>query len=297
LGFDGGDETGGRDLGVAKRARTPVALRKGLASVVLLGAVMSAAPPAFEVASVKVNPDPPRKFFGAIQRSPDSLTMRGISLWLGVRWAYGVESFQISGPEWLQAPPFYDILAKAPGAVRESEMRWMFRTLLAERFHLAVHWEKREMPVMALVVAKGGPKFRESVGKYDPQRGAEAPMQFLGFASSVHIQRSFDQGRVRDSFTNMPMKDFASVLAMWASRSPYEKVAVVDMTGLAGRFDFAIVMDRPGSAEGGEASLPDDPLGAIERVLPKELGLALQRRKASVDVLVIDHADRNPTPN
>jgi uncharacterized protein (TIGR03435 family) len=271
-----------------------------LGAAIMVSGQSAVVTPAFEVASIKVNPNPPHKFFGAIQRSPDRLTMRSLSLWMIVRWAYGLESFQISGPEWLQAPPYYDILAKAPKPVRESEMRLMLRALLAERFHLAVHSEKKEMPVRALAVAKGGPKLRESSGKYDPGLGVEAPMQFLGFDSDVHMQRRQDpDGRIRDSYTNMPMRLFASVLAILASRTPYEKVAVVDMTGLQGRYDFALVLDRPGGVrgEGGDAPSLDDPLDALEGVLAKELGLCLQGRKAAVDVLVIDHADRIPAAN
>ncbi len=59
------------------------------------------------------------------------------------------------------------------------------------------------------------------------------------------------------------------------------------MTGLQGRFDFV----------GGDASAPDDPLADIARILPKQLGLTLERRKAMVDVLVIDRLDKEPTPN
>jgi uncharacterized protein (TIGR03435 family) len=51
------------------------------------------------------------------------------------------------------------------------------------------------------------------------------------------------------------------------------------------------------NASPGEASPPDDPLTAFKRILPKQLGLNLDRRKAPVDVLVIDHADKIPTPN
>jgi uncharacterized protein (TIGR03435 family) len=306
------------------RERIPGSVSWTLGVGLVLGAVMFAhgspqgtsarsagAPPAFEVASVKVNPglfrnqDPgPRE--GAIQYTPDTLTMRGISLWLIVRWAYGVGSFQLSGPDWMQRavpPRRYDIVAKAPGPVRESQMRVMLRALLAERFHLAVHWEKKEMPVTALVVAKGGAKFHESTGRYDPARGEEMPMQFLGYGSDVHMQRIWGSP-LTDSYTNVPMNLFASVLAMAASKTPYEKVPVLDMTGLKGRYDFVLVLDLPrrarsegGDAPSDEAAPPDNPLADIGRILPKQLGLTLENRKASVDVLVIDHVEREPTPN
>src|SRR4051812_46746827 len=99
--------------------------------------------PAFDVASVKVNPSPPRGGLGKISYSPDTLTARGVSMWLLVRWAYGMGSFQISGPDSMRDPPYYDIVAKASGPVPESQLRLMLRTLLAERFHLTVHQESK----------------------------------------------------------------------------------------------------------------------------------------------------------
>ena len=312
---------------VAGQGRIPESAGFTIAGALMLGALMvagekhwiraqspAAAPqagftqsagakPAFEVASVKITSSPerdPGSRFGSIQYSPDTLTLRKASMALMVRWAYGLGSIQISGPDWMQhPPPFYDIVAKASGPVRESQMRLMLRTLLGERFHLAVHWRKKEIPVTALLVAKGGPKFHKSDGKYYPERGLEAPLQFLGLDGKVHIQRILDQGHVRDSYTNIPMNDFATVLATWASKTPYDQAPVVNMTGLQGSFDFVIILDRPGSAknEGGEESAPDDPLADMQRILPKQLGLVLERRKAMVDVLVVDRLDKEPTPN
>src|ERR1019366_1209357 len=78
---------------------------------------------AFEVASVKVNANPPRMGMGAIHYSPDTLTARGVSMWLLVRWAYGVGSFQIAGPVSMQEAPYYDIDAKPGGAVPPRQLR------------------------------------------------------------------------------------------------------------------------------------------------------------------------------
>jgi uncharacterized protein (TIGR03435 family) len=125
-------------------------------------------------------------------------------------------------------------------------------------------------------------------------------MQFLGFDENVHIQRSqAPNGRFQDSFTNMPMANFAAVLELMGSRSPYDKAPVVNMTGLWGRYDFVVVPEAPGEGrgEGGDSSPPDDPLAAYKRILPSELGLTLESRKAPVEVLVIDHADKTPTEN
>jgi uncharacterized protein (TIGR03435 family) len=294
-----------------ERDRIPGSVGATLAAALLVGgAQLAGAPPAFELASVKVNADPDRQRgpgrLGQIQYSPDTLTMRGISLWMSARWAYGVENFQISGPDWMQSSPVYDIVAKAPGPVPAGQLRLMLRTLLAERFHLTLHRERKEMPVTALLVGTGGPKFHESTGKYDPERGAEAPMRFLGYDDSVHIQRSQEpDGRLRDSYTNVSMKLFAAVLELASSRSGFDKVPVVDMTGLQGRFDFVVILDRPGGVRSeGEGALPgdppppaDDPLAAWKPILQKQLGLTLKPGRAMADVIVVDHLDKEPTPN
>jgi uncharacterized protein (TIGR03435 family) len=272
---------------------------KTLAVLFVCGAIAHAAsPPAFEVASVKVNPNPGRKF-GAIRFSPDTLTMRGIPLSLAVRFAYGVDSFQVIGLERLQAPPFYDIVGKAAGHVPEDQLRLMLAMLLAERFHLVVHRENKEMMVTALLVARGGTKFRASTGRYDATLGAEMPMDFLGYDSSTHLQRVLEAGgRFRDSFTNVSMKLFASVLAIMASRGPNEKVPVVDMTGLQGRYDFALTQERPEAAGGeGAHAAAEDVLASVKPSLERDLGLTLARRKARIGVLVVDRVDKSPTPN
>jgi uncharacterized protein (TIGR03435 family) len=231
--------------------------------------------PAFDVASVKIN-DTPGRPRPTIQFSPDTLTMRQVSLALAVRWAYG------------------------PGSVPESQLRLMLQSLLAERFHLAVHVEKKEMPVMALLVAKSGPKIHESDGSYDPGRGAESPLHFLGYGEDVHMQRSQDpDGRLRDSFSNASMTLFATVLAAMGTLTPYSNVPlpVIDMTGMSGRYDLAIVHDLSGHREGDGPQTAEEVLADLKPILEKELGLTLERRKAMVDVLVVDHADKTPMAN
>jgi uncharacterized protein (TIGR03435 family) len=253
---------------------------------------------AFEVASVKVN-DSPGRPRPSIQYSSNTITMRQISLALGLRCAYGQDT-QISAPDWVQTSPLYDIVAKAPGPVAESQLRLMLGSLIAERFHLTMHFEKREMPVTALLVAKGGAKFQESDGKYDPDRGAEMPISFLGYDSDVHMQRRLDPGgRIRDSYSNTPLAVFASVLAAMGSLTPYDNISVpvVDMTGMPGRFDLAIVRDPPQSREGTGPQSADEILADLKPILEKQLGLTLEHRKAMVNVLVVDHADKAPTEN
>jgi hypothetical protein len=64
---------------------------------------------------------------------------------------------------------------------------------------------------------------------------------------------------------------------------------VVDMTGLTGRYDNPIHWR--------EFNDPDNPESAIRAALASQFGLALERRRAKVDFLVIDHLERTPIEN
>jgi uncharacterized protein (TIGR03435 family) len=75
--------------------------------------------------------------------------------------AYDVKGFQISGPSWLDTERF-DIQATMPPETTKEQFRVMLQNLLAERFGLKVHHETKELPMYSLVVAKGGPKMKES---------------------------------------------------------------------------------------------------------------------------------------
>lgn len=271
-------------------------MRCGLIAILALG-VLSAGPAGFDAASVRVNNTGPR--YGSIQYSGNRLTVRGTSLWMCIRWGWNLESFQISGPDWLQTAPLYDIVATSAGPVTREKMRTMLRTLLGERFGMKSHTEKKEMRVMALVIAKGGPKLRPSSDRFDAALGPEAPFQFLGFDSGTHMQRTAGDrpGRLRDSYTNMSMRELASVVALAASKTPLEQVPVIDATGLSGRYDFTLTFDLPAGGEGGERPTSDEILAERRAVLQREAGLTLEARKARVEVLVIDHVNRTPASN
>jgi len=216
-----------------------------------------------------------------------------------IRWAWGLNNFQISGPDWLQASPLYDIAATSSAPVTPETMRMMLQTLLSERFGMKAHTEKRGMRVSALVIAKGGSKMQRSSGRFNAELGREAPMQFLGLDTSTHLQRTAGEraGRLRDSYTNISMRELASVMELALSRTPFDPMPVIDATGLSGRYDFTLTHDLPAENEHEHAAADDDPLANWRAVLQRDAGLTLEARKASVNVLVIDHINREPTQN
>jgi uncharacterized protein (TIGR03435 family) len=120
--------------------------------------------PAFEVASVKLNKSGDSRVIGGRTQPGGRFTMANVQLREIIRLAYRLQSFQVlGGPNWINSDRF-DIVAKAESSAAPEQVWLMLRTLLAERFKLAVHNETRELPVFALVVARSdgtlGPQLR-----------------------------------------------------------------------------------------------------------------------------------------
>jgi uncharacterized protein (TIGR03435 family) len=234
------------------------------------------APPAFEVASVKINRQEP--FVNtALNVNGDTLTIRNRNMRVIAAWAYNLQWSQIAGPSWIDVDRF-DIIAKSPKPSTEDEMRPMLQALLAERFHFASRREVRQVEVLALTVPKGGHKMTPS--KPEGRRG---PRQDAA------------RGTVIEGVT----------LAEFCENMSHDQnsIPVVDMTGLTGPFDFAFniqkyrdalrarVMSEPRPAE---AELR---LSFMQDLLSGELGLKVEPRRAPVEFLVIDKADQKPAEN
>jgi bla regulator protein blaR1 len=231
--------------------------------------------PAFAAASVK-----PHQDMGRRNRTrsvePGRITCLDITLRELILMAYGVKPYQISGPDWIQDIR-YDVIATAGKAASVQETKRMLGPLLAERFHLAFHRETRELPVFALVVAKGGPKFKER-----------------GDGGEYRIWPD-DEGGL--SFKNVTMDD----LADWLSVLPSLGRPVIDHTGLSGSFSFQANLFGLGKGtDPGElkrSMVSSDAADTLHATLPEQLGLKLEAQKAPLEILVIDHADRVPTEN
>lgn len=171
----------------------------------------------------------------------------------------------------------YDVVATAGKAVSAEEVKRMLGPLLAERFQLAFHRETRELPVFALLVAKGGPKIQE------PGDGGDSSIRPDG------------EGGV--SFQNWSMDD----LAGWLTMLPAVGRPVIDRTSVAGSFSFrANLFNIEKGAPADELKrtmLSSDAVDTLRATLPEQLGLKLEAQKASVEMLVIDHAEKVPTEN
>jgi uncharacterized protein (TIGR03435 family) len=114
--------------------------RLALTLMLFLAGGAAAAQNSFDVASIR----PAESKGEEIQVVPGGVTMRGYRMMSCIRWAYGIQDYQVSGPGWLTELSF-DIVAKAGTAAPDSELRLMMRALLVERFKLEVHRESKEL--------------------------------------------------------------------------------------------------------------------------------------------------------
>ena len=259
----------------------------GLGTLALVTLATAQTQPAFEVASVKLNETPgatPVKF------GPDRVTLTSVDLRIALILAYGIRDFQLVGPDWLRdsaGSKRFDIVAKASHPVSGDQLRLMLRTLLNDRFHVTLHWDKKQMPVIALIPAKGGPRFHQSAP------GIELDSQWLGFTNVRQQPARGSDGRLHHQFTNAPMAALAAALSASMGNSVEP---VVDITGLQGRYDF-VLRDAPPPSADDPPQTADDKVAIYKTIVQDDLGLTLERRKAPVDILVIDRADKVPTEN
>ncbi len=252
-----------------------------LALTTLVANAQTPAPdrPTFEVASVKLNPNPSR--FTPIHFRPDGVSLTAVDLRVVLILAYGVRDFQIVGPDWLRDNAGlnrFNVEARASHPVPEEQLRLMLRPLLADRFHLTLHHEQKEMAVIALRPARSGAKIKPSAGGVPPDT------QWVGFAGVSYTG---------NGFINAPMEALATAVgACTGGALP----PVVEQTGLKGRFDFTAprVLHPPPDAP---APTDEDRLAACDLIAQQDVGMTLNRTKAPVDILVIDHADKVPTEN
>jgi uncharacterized protein (TIGR03435 family) len=257
--------------------------------------------PRFEVASVKRNmTDPTKGAQGPLGVEPGRFISIGWPLRSVITMTYGARSFQIVGaPAWVEKDLF-DINAKAAENMPAAEILPMVRALLADRFKLRAHLEKREMPIYALVVAREGrlgPGMKPTTENCAQVRADRKALQARPGEFSVCASR-LTASPVNGTLVLEMAEGGMSVPSFIKNVSSYVDRLVIDRTGLTGDFDFLLQFQPPGglsaTSANGVPSLDGAPpfLEAIQR----QLGLKLQSDRAPVDVLVIDSVEP-PTPD
>jgi uncharacterized protein (TIGR03435 family) len=237
--------------------------------------------PAFEVATIRPS-DPAHPEQIITLRGAEVITTNQTVHAL-INLAYWIHPKQLTGgPDWTESEKF-DVAGKpdAPGQPNVDQMKMMIQKLLADRFQLKYHFEKRELPVYAITIAKTGAKIIKS---QDDPKGI--PGWNFGRNPSGMIM----------AFRNSPMSQFTAVLQNSMDRP------VVDQTGLSGRYDFTLNF-TPDAAQAallggppGPAADNPDSAPSLFTAFQQQLGLKLESTKAPVDVMVIDKVEK-PSEN
>src|SRR5579871_1007098 len=237
-----------------------------------LGLALAASGQAFEVASIRPSQTPQGKGLFSLREdintSPGTLRMQNVTLETTIRWAYKLNVYEVTGPDWLSNGR-YDITAKADTAATEDQLRVMLQALLAERFKLMFHRQPKELSAYVFVAAKDVSKLHPAEG------GGEGSMTGAGLVFEGH---------------KMPLSRLADIV----SSAP--KMPVLDKTGLPGYFDFKLDL-RPYITPRQPDDPPIDLADIATSALRDELGIKLESRKVTLEVLVVDSAERSPTEN
>lgn len=306
------------------------------------GLALAADGPTFEVASVKLagtdTPMPWTITGGPGTDDPGRFRAVRIGMIGLLGKAFDVSTDQIAAPAWTRdfmAGNYYSIDAVIPPNTTKDQFQQMLQNLLAERFHLVFHREKRDFPGYELVVDKGGPKFQEvtpapvdpNAPPPEPRAVLSAPRGADGFpdvpGSRVSSQINSRTGSTRTKYQEQTMEQFLSNLGFLIGSSQGKSVTdgylqprVVDKTGLTGKYTFVLEYYSAGTANlaASLAALPrfqsataDSPPAAgdpgeggpnIFTAIQKQLGLRLDKTAAvPLDVIVVDSLDKVPTAN
>ena len=253
----------------------------------LLG--QSPTPPAsFEVVSIKPQPWTNEGRVGVFVRG-NTLTGEHVDLYRLVEFAYDLrtDGSQLSGgPGWARmgilsdvsgaGSLLYQVIAKAAEGPPPSigQFRLLLQALLADRFQLSVHHDRKNLPVFNLVVARNGPKLKENV--VDARNSMAMRDGTLFRIKAVHV----------------PVQDLVEELT-----NPHHGAGrpVFDKTGLTGFYDFEIEWSPNDlGAPGPDSPALDTASVSVFSALQERLGLKLEPGTAPVDTVIIDHAEKPP---
>jgi len=237
--------------------------------------------PAFEVASITPCPPgtPPAPLghaWTAQFTSPGGrFRASATTVKVLLEWAYSIQPSEHSGgPSWI-ADDCYDVVAKAEanataeGKVTDDQMKLMLRTLLADRFKLLLHRQRKELSAYVISVGNTAPKL------FPPKDDETSTVRFTAWAIPDQKTTAY-----RIIFTRYTLGQLCDLFARQMDS------VVVNRTGLNGAYDFTLELTPDESQPN-----PADPALLIT-AMREQLGLTLKSQKTPVDIMVIDSAEK-----
>ena len=186
----------------------------------------------------------------------------------------------------------YDIQATAERELAQGDLPQALRQLLSDRFKLTVHRETRAVPSYQLVLSRRDGRLGPGLRRSSMDCGQPAA--------------AAENGRSPCGFQSFPGKASGRVLIGDLARRVLpagvgDGRPIEDNTGLQGTFEFALEWTPDAAAPARPPDAPPappiDPNGSsFVTALREQLGLRLEPRTGSIDVLVVDRAER-PSPD
>ena len=234
----------------------------------------------FEVASIRPSDPDDRSGKFVRMQDPKRFEARNYTVREMIEAAYNLPDRAVSGgPAWIESDRFNIIATTGSERPTSDQQMTMLRALLESRFNLVVHREQKEQPIFELTLASNGSKLKETTS---------APSE------EYLINRMFNDNHVLLPARRVTMAQFVSML----QRSVLDR-AVVDKTGLIGKYDFDLEWTRDESQFGGAiplAKVDTPPKPDLFAAMQEQLGLRLRSARGPVQVLIIDRAER-PSDN
>jgi uncharacterized protein (TIGR03435 family) len=194
--------------------------------------------PEFEVASIRPSASTPERVNIGVHIDGSQVHIVSYGLKDYLAFAYRTKTTMITGPDWAVSDRF-DLSASLPAGSTTAQLPEMMQALLADRFKLKFHYEKKEFPVYVLLTTKGPLKLKESPANPDADAEAKGTVNVAAGGSAAGVGVNLGHG-TSYSFANnrfdakrLTMTEFAANLERFADRH------IVDMTDLTGRYDFS----------------------------------------------------------
>ena len=267
-------------------------------------AAAAQAQPHFDVASIKpVAPSPSLPLNsvkgGPGTSDPERIEYRTVAFeQILARALDAIYDWRLERPAWMRTQ-YYDITAKVPPGATKAQANEMMLNLLKERFHPKLRHETRQVEGYEFTVSKGGSKLKEAAYPDAPEVPPysshtklidnDFPQVEAGYSTTVSTVYN---GRVFVTGRSMPVS-YLFDLAFSGLGEPTMKTPWVDKTDLLGRYDVNIMFGV--AARSPDSDAPRGP-GVLE-VFEKQLGLHLEKKRISLDVVVVDSADKVPVEN
>jgi len=256
---------------------------------------------AFEAVSIKVRTgDGPGPVEAPDRYAQSNATFRNLVL-----DAFHLQPFQVIDiPQALLAPLRFDVAAKAAFVPTKQQMEAMLQRMLAERFALAAHREKRDQSVYRLRMDRSDRRFGKQLAKTAVDCDEVKAQSFAPGAPPLSLRPDGSpicavRMVAMPSAAGMTLRYRASGvtagdLADWLTG--YVRRMVIDETGITGQLDVDLSFDPTIALNPSPDAQTQTAAPSVFTALTEQLGLKLESATAPVDVLVIDHAER-PTPD